>query len=84
MKPEWHIEGKDGCYESSVKEAKNKGKYIRASISKEDIGKLLQGKHVTLLFLNDEYREEGMLDIEFSEGNTTFEVSDELNNMIIK
>ena len=84
MKPEWHTEGEDGCYLSSVEKAKRNNKYIAASISKEDIGNLLQGKHITLLFLNDDYGMEGMLDIKLSEGNTEFDVSEKLNDMIIK
>ena len=85
MKPEWHITYSDeGCYLADVKEAKEKGRYIKASISIEEIGHLLQGKHITLLFLNDGYEEEGMLDIELTEGSTKFEVSDELNKLINK
>lgn len=85
MKPEWHINAsEEGCYLAGVKEAKEKGRYIRASISREDIGHLLQGKHITLLFLNDEYEEDGMLDIELIEGSTKFEVSDKLNKLINK
>ena len=84
MKPEWHIEWtEDGCYKAGIKEAKESGKYIKGSISKEEIGHLLQGKHITLLFLNDGYEQEGMLDIELVDGNTNFEVSDKLNNLII-
>ena len=85
MKQEWHIEHtSDGCYQFGVEDAKNKGKYIRASISKECIGHLLQGKHIALLFLNDEYEQVGMIDIELSDYNTNFEVSEELNELIIK
>ena len=84
MKPEWHIAyEKDGCYKAGVKEAKQKGMYIRASISKEDIGHLLQGKHVVLLFLNDGYEQDGMLDISLTDGNTEFDVSTELNELIV-
>lgn len=77
---EWHVQYKeDGCYQAGVKEAIESKKYIRVSISKEDIGHLLQGKHLTLLFLNDEYEQEGLLDIELTDGNTEFEVSEKLN-----
>ena len=85
MKPEWHIEHEsEGCYQAGVNEAKDKGKYIKASISKEDIGCLLQEKHITLLFLNDDYEQEGMLDIVLSNKKTTFDVSEKLNEIIIK
>lgn len=84
MKPEWHIEHKtEGCYLYGVKEAKENKKYIKASISKDDIGNLLQGKNITLLFLNDEYEDVGMLDIELTDGETYFEVSEELNELIV-
>ena len=84
MRPEWHIEHEtDACYQYGVIEAKEKGKYIKASISLEDIGHLLQGKHVALLFLNDDYGQEGMIDIGLSDEKTVFEVSEELNEMII-
>jgi hypothetical protein len=85
MKPEWHINcSEEGCYLAGVKDAKGKGRYIRASISKKDLGHLLQGKHITLLFLNDGYEQEAMLDIELSEGKTVFEVSDILNELVSK
>lgn len=84
MKPAWHIEHKtEGCYLSNVKNAQENKKYIRASISKEDIGKLLQDTHITLLFLNDAYGLEGMLDIGLSDDKTVFDVSEQLNHMII-
>ena len=39
MKPEWHISyTEDGCYKAGVKEAKESGKYIKGSISVEDVG----------------------------------------------
>ena len=85
MKPEWHIEHKeDECYQVGVKEAKDGGKYIKAAISKDDIGYLLQGKHIALLFLNDDYEQVGMLDIGLSDSNTEFNVSEELNELIIR
>lgn len=84
MKPEWHIEyEKEGCYRAGIREAIENKKYIRASISKEDIGRLLQGYHITLAFLNDGYEQEGMIDIGLSGGKTEFEVSEELNGLII-
>lgn len=83
MKPEWHIEHKtDRCYLSSVKKAKEHKKYIKASISKETIGYLLQGRQIVLLFFNDDYEVEGMLDIELSDGKTVFDVSEELSKLI--
>lgn len=84
MKPEWHIEwAEDGCYKAGVKEAKENGKYIKGLISKEDIGHLLQEKHIVLLFLNDDYRQKAMLDIELTDNTTVFSVSNKLNNLII-
>ena len=83
MKPEWHINGDDGCYFAGVKVAKEKGNYIEAFISKEDLGYLLQGKYLTLLFLNDRYEPEGQIDIKLSDGETRFEVSDKINNLIL-
>lgn len=84
MKPEWHIRHeKEGCYRASVKEAIKTRKYIRVSISKEDIGHLLQEKNISLLFLNDDYEQVGMIDIGLSGGKTEFEVTEELNELII-
>lgn len=84
MKPEWHIEHTtDGCYQYGVKDAIENKKYIKVSISKDDIGNLLQGKHIALLFLNDGYELEGMIDIELTDGKTVFEVPEELNELII-
>lgn len=81
---DWHIEYEtEGCYQYNVKDAKEKKKYIKASISKECIGHLLQGKHIALLFLDGGCELEGMIDIELSNGKTTFEVSEELNEIII-
>lgn len=83
MKPEHHIEYvTDGCYTSSVKTAKDKEMHIECLLSKEDIGNLLQGKVANLLFLNNDYELEGMIDIKLSDGKTTFNVSDKLNNLI--
>lgn len=79
MKPEWHVEPIDSCYEYTVKDAIRNKKYIKASISKDDIGNLL---HV-LLFLNDDYGLEGMMDIGLTDEKTIFEVSDELNELIV-
>lgn len=84
MRPEWHIEYKtDENYLWNIKNAKEHGKYIKASISKETIGYLLQGRQIVLLFLNDDYEVNGMLDIELSDEKTVFEVSEELNQMIV-
>ena len=84
VKPEWHIEYEtEGCYQYDVKDAKEKKKYIKASISKECIGHLLQGKHITLLFLNGGCELEGMIDIELTDSGTKFEVSKELNELIV-
>lgn len=84
MKPEWHIEHTtDSCYHAVVEGAKENKKYINASVSKEDIGHLLQGKHITLLFLNDDYESVGMIDIGLTDGETVFAVSKELNELII-
>jgi ribosomal protein S27AE len=84
MKPEWHISCiEDGCYQAGVKEAKEDGMYIKGSISKDDIGHLLQGKHITLLFLNDDYEQEARLDIGLTNEKTNFSVSNKLNDLII-
>lgn len=83
MKPEWHLNGDDGCYFASVEEAKEKDKYIEISISKEDIGNLLQGRYISLLFLNEKCEEEGMIDIKLSDKETNFEIPEKINNLII-
>ena len=84
MKPEWHIScTEDGCYKAGVKEAKESGMYIKGSISIEDIGHLLQGRHITLLFLNDDYEQEARLDIGLTNEKTNFSVSNKLNDLII-
>lgn len=83
-RPEWHIEERrECCYLSKVKQAKNDGRYIKVSISSEDIGRLLQDKHITLLFLNNDYEQKGMIDIELSDKGTSFDVSRELNELIM-
>lgn len=84
MKPEWHIScTEDGCYKAGVKEAKESGMYIKGSISVEDVGHLLQGRHITLLFLNDDYEQEARLDIGLTDEKTNFSVSNKLNDLII-
>ena len=84
MKPEWHIScTEDGCYKAGVKEAKESGMYIKGSISIEDIGHLLQGRHITLLFLNDDYEQEARLDIGLTNEKTNFSISNKLNDLII-
>lgn len=84
MKPEWHIGyTTDGCYHAEVEQAKENKKYIKVSVSKKDIGNLLQGKHIVLLFLNDGYEDVGMIDIELTDGETVFEIPEELNELII-
>ena len=83
MKPEWHVNVADGSYFAGVREAKEKGKYIEVFISKEDIGDLLQGKYITLMFLNDGYELEGQMDIKLSDNETRFEVPDKINNLIL-
>jgi hypothetical protein len=84
MGPELHIGHEpDGCYQSGVLQAKQSGTYIKVSISKAWIGRLLQGQHIELLFLNDHCEQKGLLDIEMSDGKTEFYVSEELSQMII-
>ena len=84
MKPEWHIQSEeDKSYQYSVLIAEENKKYIKASLSIDDIGHLLQGKHITLLFLNDGYEMEGMMDIGLTDYHTDFKVSDDLNELII-
>lgn len=84
MKPEWHImHVDDGSYKMDVKDAKENGKYIKGLISKNDVGHLLQGKHIGLLFLNEDYEEEGLLDIGLTDDETNFSISNKLNDLII-
>ena len=84
MKPENHIAHEsDGCYWAEVETALANNRYIGVKVSKRDIGHLLQGKHIILLFLNDDYEDKGMVDIKLSDDETVFEVSEELNQMMI-
>lgn len=84
MKPEHHVEDiTEGCYISSIKAAKKNGTHIECKLSKEDIGNLLQGKAIDLLFLNDGYELTGMIDIKMTDNETEFNVSDKLNGVLI-
>lgn len=85
MKPEYHVEDiTEELYISSIEEARKSETHIECKLSKEDIGNLLQGKAIELLFLNDNYELEGMIDIKLSDTKTEFNISDKLNNMINK
>ncbi len=84
-KPEYYVNHiEEGVYISTVNNSIEKNTYIKCSISKEDIGNLLQGKSVSLVFLNDDYESTGMIDIVLSDGKTNFDVSDGINEMINK
>ncbi len=84
MKPEYHVNSiTEHCYISSIELTKKKETHIECQLSKEDIGNLLQGKAIELLFLNDNYELKGMIDIKLSDTETKFDISDKLNNMII-
>lgn len=84
MKPECHVSStEEECYLSSVEVTKAKGTHIECQLSKEDIGNLLQGKAIELLFLNSDCALEGMIDIKLSDTETNLNVSDKLNNMIL-
>ncbi len=50
---------------------------------KEDLGCLLQGKHLEILFPGDELDGRGMIDIGLSDKETKFEINDEVNKFMI-
>ena len=74
----------DGCLKCEIKEAKRNNKYIHISMSKEDIGSLLQGKHLVLLFLNNGYECTGMINIQLSNAENDFLVSEEFNDYMTR
>lgn len=83
MKPEYHVEHiTDGCYISSIEVTKENGTHMECQLSIEDVGNLLQGKAIELLFLNDDYELKGMIDIKLSDNKTKFNISDKLNTII--
>ena len=85
MKPEYHVEHKtEALYRWNANDLKEAKRYMKVSISQEDIGNLLQGKHIILNFLNDGYELKGMLDICLSDDVTVFEVPERLNEFIIR
>lgn len=83
MKPEWHMSPVEDCFEFSVEDAKSKKKYMNIAISKDNIGSLLQGKHLEISFLNDDYDLAGMIDVHLSKSETKFKVSKEVNDLMI-
>lgn len=84
MKPEWHIDYADErSHQSEVEHQIKDKKYIGIEISLENIGDLLQGKLVTLLFLNDNYECVGMIDVMMRPNKTNFVISDQMNDLII-
>lgn len=85
VKPEWHIENpKEGCFISGRECAELNNRYIHISISKEDLGNLLQGKHLGILFLDDNYRNTGMIDVQLSDSETNFVTSEKVNDFMIQ
>lgn len=75
IKPEGHIEWQgEECYILTVEEAEEMGKHIEIALSKREIGHLLQGKAVTLLYLDKGYEMQGMIDIKMSDDKTFFKV----------
>lgn len=83
-KPEYNIKNPDdGSFMADVEVAQESKRYINISISKEDLGCLLQGKHLEILFPGDELDGRGMIDIGLSDKETKFEISDEVNKFMI-
>lgn len=84
MKPEWHIDYADErSHQSEVEHQIKDKKYIGIELSLENIGDLLQGRHVILLFLNDGYECVGMIDVMMRPNKTNFVISDQMNDLII-
>ena len=75
MEPVVNIEARDErCYISAVEEAEELGKHIEIALSKQELGHLLQGNAVTLMYLDEEFEMQGMIDIKMSDGETFFKV----------
>ena len=79
-KPEYNIKNSnDGSFMANAEVAKES----KRSISKEDLGCLLQGKHLEILFPGDELDGRGMIDIGLSDKETKFEINDAVNKFMI-
>ena len=71
-KPEYNIKNSnDGSFMANVE------------VAKEDLGCLLQGKHLEILFPGDELDGRGMIDIGLSDKETKFEINDAVNKFMI-
>ena len=78
-KPEYHVNHtSEEHYQYEIMDVKAKQSHIECKLSKEDIGNLLQGKAIYLLFLNDGYEASAMIDIKMTDYETEFNVSDEI------
>ena len=83
-KPEYNIKNpNDGSFMADVVVAQESKRYINISISKVDLGCLLQGKHLEILFPGDELDGRGMIDIGLSDKETKFEINDAVNKFMI-
>ena len=77
--PEYHVSHiSEEHYQYEIMDVKSKYSHIECKLSKDDIGNLLQGKAVYLLFLNDGYEATAMIDIKMTDYETEFNVSDEI------
>lgn len=74
----------EGSYIYGVKEAKSNSRYIHISISKEDIGNLLQGKNIKILFLNAGYESPGIIDVQLSDSETNCISSEGIYNYMMQ
>ena len=75
IKPATHIVSLDeGHYVSAVETAQEKGRYVQIALSKEDIGNLLQGKAVSLLYFDEDYDVDGIIEVRMSDDKTYFKV----------
>ena len=83
-KPEYNIKNSnDGSFMANVEVEQESKRYVNISISKEDLGCLLQGKHLEILFPGDELDGRGMIDIGLSDKETKFEINDAVNKFMI-
>ena len=68
---------------ANIQVAKESNKYVNISISKVNLGCLVQGKHLEILFPGDELDGRGMIDIGLSDKETKFEINDAINKFMI-
>ena len=76
------FEEEERDYQHHVLDAQINRKYIKLSLSLDDIGCLLQEKHLIFPFHNNIGVIEGVIDIEMADLDSKFEVSEELNSLI--